>query len=162
MAFQRLQDWAFTQGYAFVIESSEARKVRWDCIFHKKSTKNSRKTAEEDRQRVQTFVRGTGCPVYFYVSRERQEEINGYSLMEYTLSTTTRLLLIHSHYFHTASADQVIFKLCVSQKRTVALLDSGSRQTYFSGWTFKSNVGSSIIFSESGVKASLPLKKKLN
>jgi hypothetical protein len=46
VAFQRLQDWAFTQGYAFVIASKVATRVRFDCIHHKNATRNTRKTEE--------------------------------------------------------------------------------------------------------------------
>jgi hypothetical protein len=72
-AFQHLQDWAFTQGCAYVVESKVDRRVRWDCIFHKKETRNTRRTAEEDRQRVGTFVRGTGCKAYYYVSLQKKQ-----------------------------------------------------------------------------------------
>src|SRR3979409_1868000 len=63
VAFVRIQDWAFTQGYAFVTESKNDRRVRFKCIHHKNETQNTRKTEEKDRKRIQTLVRGTGCSV---------------------------------------------------------------------------------------------------
>jgi hypothetical protein len=68
VAFQRLQDWAFTQGYAFVIASKVATRVRFDCIHHKNATRNTRKTKEVDRKRVEIHVRGTGCQYGVYIS----------------------------------------------------------------------------------------------
>jgi hypothetical protein len=57
VAFIRLQDWAFTKGFAFVTKSAKTYKgqvvcVYLDCVHHKKGTRNYRKLAEEDRQRV--------------------------------------------------------------------------------------------------------------
>jgi hypothetical protein len=73
IAFQHLQDWAFVQGLAFVVEYRESTRVRWDCIFHKKETRNSRRMEEASRQYVSTFIRGTGCPIYFYVSKKKRQ-----------------------------------------------------------------------------------------
>jgi hypothetical protein len=39
-AFVRLQDWAFTQGFAFVIESTRKDQVLFECTHYKKGTKN--------------------------------------------------------------------------------------------------------------------------
>jgi hypothetical protein len=81
-AFQRIQDWAFTQGYAFVTASKVATRVRFDCIHHKTETRNTRKTAEEDRQRVETHVRGTGCLYGVYISVQKKyggQWVFGYS-----------------------------------------------------------------------------------
>jgi len=55
-AFQRLQNWAFTQGFALAVESGRADRVVYHCVHHKKKTKNSRKTAEADRRRVETHT----------------------------------------------------------------------------------------------------------
>src|SRR4051794_35564713 len=46
-ALRRLQDWAFTQGFAVVIESSRKGRAIFGCIHHKNTTRNSRKTATE-------------------------------------------------------------------------------------------------------------------
>jgi hypothetical protein len=72
-AFEHLQAWAFTQGLAFVVEHHDAKRVRWGCIFHKSNTRNTRKIEEADRERVGTYVRGTGCQVYFYVSFQKRQ-----------------------------------------------------------------------------------------
>jgi len=37
-ALERLQNWAFTQGFAVVIESSRPSYVRFQCIHYKKKT----------------------------------------------------------------------------------------------------------------------------
>jgi hypothetical protein len=72
VAFRRIQDWAFTQGYAFVIESTTDIRVRFECVHHKNNTKNCRKIEEKDRKRVNTQVRGTGCLYCLYVSRQKR------------------------------------------------------------------------------------------
>jgi hypothetical protein len=71
-AFVQIQDWAFTQGHAFVIESRSHNRVRFDCIYHKKETRNTRKTEEKDRRRVETHVRGTDCKYQLYVSLQKK------------------------------------------------------------------------------------------
>ena len=38
---QRLQDWAFTHGFAIATESGTATRVRFECVHHGKQTKNS-------------------------------------------------------------------------------------------------------------------------
>ena len=48
-ALRRLQDWAFTQGFAVVTESTWKDRVIFECVHHKKKTKNCCKTATEDR-----------------------------------------------------------------------------------------------------------------
>src|SRR6266536_1614482 len=58
-AFVRLQNWAFTKGFALVTASAKSTngqvvRVYFNCVHHKKETRNTRKLAEEDRQRVQT------------------------------------------------------------------------------------------------------------
>ena len=85
VAFQRLQDWAFTQGYAFVIASKVATRVRFDCIHHKNATRNTRKTEEVDRKRVETHVRGTGCQYGVYISI--QQRLGGQWVFGYTKHT---------------------------------------------------------------------------
>jgi hypothetical protein len=74
-ALQRLQDWAFTHGFALVTESSNAERVVYQCSHHKKKTRNSRKTSEEDRIRVQTTTQSRGCPFTLYISK--QKRLNG-------------------------------------------------------------------------------------
>ena len=54
-AFVRLQNWAFTKGFAFVKESAKTKngqvvRVYLDCVHHKKVTKNSHKLKEEEQK----------------------------------------------------------------------------------------------------------------
>jgi hypothetical protein len=65
-ALARLQDWAFTKGFALVTESAKTHKGRvvrvyLECVHHKKETKNCRKFTEEEWQRVQTKSQSNGC-----------------------------------------------------------------------------------------------------
>jgi hypothetical protein len=60
-AFIRLQDWAFTKGFALVIESYKSEggvvnRVVFCCSYHLKKARNTWKTKEEDRQRVGTYT----------------------------------------------------------------------------------------------------------
>jgi Transcription factor AFT len=70
-ALQRLQDWAFTQGFAVVTESRRKNRVIFECVHHKKKTKNYRKTATEDRQRISTATRAKDCKWGVYVSQQK-------------------------------------------------------------------------------------------
>lgn len=47
-AFDRIQDWAFCEGYAFVKASANAVRYQFDCIYHKNETRNTRKLKEQD------------------------------------------------------------------------------------------------------------------
>jgi hypothetical protein len=40
-ALRRLQDWAFTQGFAVVTESVRKGRVIFHCIHHRKTTRNT-------------------------------------------------------------------------------------------------------------------------
>lgn len=75
----RIQNWAFTQGYAVAIESgsenSKTNRVQIGCIRHFDKTRNTRKTKEEDRERAETNVRAMGCPFKMYMSKKKK---NGY------------------------------------------------------------------------------------
>jgi hypothetical protein len=74
-ALKRLQDWAFTQGFAVVTESVRKGRVIFQCIHHRKKTRNTRKTLTEDRERVSTAIRAKGCTWTVYVSqREKTKE----------------------------------------------------------------------------------------
>jgi hypothetical protein len=53
-ALLRLQNWAFTQGFALAIESTKPKRVVFYYTHHKKKTRNTCKTTEADRERVQT------------------------------------------------------------------------------------------------------------
>ena len=39
-ALLQLQDWAFTHGFAIATESGNSKRVRFECVHHKKDTKN--------------------------------------------------------------------------------------------------------------------------
>ena len=73
-ALQQLQNWAFTQGFALAVESNRADRVVYHCIHHKKKTRNSRKTAKTDRQRVQTQTLASGCNFSLYISRTKRSK----------------------------------------------------------------------------------------
>jgi hypothetical protein len=60
-ALWRLQDWAFTQGFAVVTESSRKGRAIFGCIHHKNTTWNSRKTVTEDRERLSIAIKVKGC-----------------------------------------------------------------------------------------------------
>jgi hypothetical protein len=76
-AFVHIQDWAFLNGFAYVVESgsSAGRRVRYECIFHSrksKETRNTRDIVEGDRRRVETHVRGIGCPAAITISKHKK------------------------------------------------------------------------------------------
>jgi hypothetical protein len=77
-AFVRLQDWAFTKGFALVTESakthnSQVVRVYLDCLHYKKETRNSRKLAEEERQRAQTRTQANSCKFSIGIYYKKQE-----------------------------------------------------------------------------------------
>jgi hypothetical protein len=72
LALIRLQDWAFTQGFAIVIESRRSKRVILECVHHHKKTRNSRKTSLGDRERLDTKTRTKGCIWRLYVSQRQR------------------------------------------------------------------------------------------
>ncbi len=54
--YERVQDWAFTQGYAFVVESSTDTRVRFEYLYYKEDTRNTRNTEEKAKKRTRTHV----------------------------------------------------------------------------------------------------------
>ena len=65
-AFTHLQDWAFSDSFAIVKESSKSKQgqvVRQypECVHHKKATKNSQKLEEAYFKRHQTKTQASGC-----------------------------------------------------------------------------------------------------
>ena len=68
----RLQNWAFTQGFALATESTKPKRVVYHCTHHKKETRNTRKTAEADRERVQTQTQARGCQFSLYISKTQR------------------------------------------------------------------------------------------
>jgi hypothetical protein len=73
-AFVQLQDWAFTHGFALAKESGKANQVRYQYTHYKDKTKNWRKTAEADRERVETKTQSRGCKFGLYVSKQKRLE----------------------------------------------------------------------------------------
>jgi hypothetical protein len=76
-AFVHIQDWAFLNGFAYVVElgSSAGRRVRYECIFHlrkSKETRNTRDIVKGDRRRVETHVRGIGCLAAITISKHKK------------------------------------------------------------------------------------------
>jgi hypothetical protein len=47
-AFIHLQDWAFTQGYAFIIALLNNIRARFNYIYYQVKTRNTRKLTEEE------------------------------------------------------------------------------------------------------------------
>ncbi len=66
--FERLQGWAFTQGFALVVESRTKKRLRAECANHHKKTKGWRKTKEDDRVRPNTVSLAKDCPYALYIS----------------------------------------------------------------------------------------------
>ncbi len=62
VGYVHLQDWALTQGFALVKESSRPERWVLQCIHHKKETKNWRKTPKEGRKRDWTTSQAMGRP----------------------------------------------------------------------------------------------------
>lgn len=62
VGYVRLQDWAFTQGFALVKESSRPERWVLQCIHHKKETKAWRKTPKEGQKRAWTTSQAMGRP----------------------------------------------------------------------------------------------------
>jgi hypothetical protein len=71
-ALQRLQDWAFTHGFAIAIESGSKNRVRFKCAHHKKKTRNTRKTAEDGCVRIETKIQSKDCQFELYISQQKR------------------------------------------------------------------------------------------
>lgn len=74
-AYERLQDYAFSQGFCIVISSRDKANtnIRYTCIHHGYTTRNWRKlddhkTKEGNRQKEYTNIRARGCPWQVYIS----------------------------------------------------------------------------------------------
>ena len=70
--YRRLQDWAFTHGFALAIESANAKRMRLECVHHEAQTKNRQKTPENARVRVQTQIMSRNCRFGLYISRQKR------------------------------------------------------------------------------------------
>ena len=62
----RLQDYAFTQGFALVTETHDKKNhlIVLDCTRHHKRVRNTRKVEEEDRVRANTKLSFNECPYH--------------------------------------------------------------------------------------------------
>jgi hypothetical protein len=99
-ALQRLQDWAFTQGFAVVTESKRKGRVIFQCIHHRTKTRNSRKTATEDRERVSTAIKAKGCTWTVYVSQRaatKEAWVLGWTHTEHTYNFNPDPFTFASH-----------------------------------------------------------------
>lgn len=74
-AYDRLQNYAFSQGFCIVVTSRNRANtyVRYACIHHGHSTRNWRKldqfrTEGGNREKENTNIRARGCPWQMYVS----------------------------------------------------------------------------------------------
>src|SRR6516162_7898857 len=65
-AFVRLQDWAFTHGFALATESAQKDRVLFECTRHKNTTRNTWKPPETNRERVETKTQSRGCKFGLY------------------------------------------------------------------------------------------------
>jgi hypothetical protein len=73
--YLRIQDWAFTQGFAIVKESKKPSRQVFHCVHHKDTTRNTRKTDKEDRTRKNTHVTGKGYKFAMFISFHKQQGI---------------------------------------------------------------------------------------
>jgi hypothetical protein len=67
---QRINDWAFTQGFGYVKFSGSIIVGRYSlrCYKWRQDTRNYRKTLEKDQKRVNTVIASTACPVRISVT----------------------------------------------------------------------------------------------
>jgi hypothetical protein len=116
VAFRRIQDWAFTQGYAFVIESTTDIRVRFECVHHKNNTKNCRKIRRTASVLIRRFAGQSILAV------KKDVEINGYCAIQSTQSIITLLPLILFSFHLIVIVALAMVKQFKSLKHTVELL----------------------------------------
>jgi hypothetical protein len=74
-AFIHINDWAFLNSHAYVKLSRTVNtgRCRYGCIFHSRKegqrTQNTCKIEEKDWRRVNSYVRGIGCPIGVTISK---------------------------------------------------------------------------------------------
>lgn len=101
-AWDRLQDWAFSQGFAIIIGQCGDRRKNYRCVHHSKGTKNWRKlpehageaNPENDKVRKQekTKIKSKDCKWHYYIawkslkrgSDEDKTWVLGVGLQEHT------------------------------------------------------------------------------
>ncbi|KAI9764828.1 MAG: hypothetical protein M1839_005705 [Geoglossum umbratile] len=74
-AYNRLQNYAFSQGFCIVVTSRDKANtyIRFACIHHGQTTHNwhqldEHRTEEGNRQKEYTNIRARGCPWQVYLS----------------------------------------------------------------------------------------------
>ena len=94
----RVQDHAFTQGFAVVTENNDKKKhlVILDCIRHHIESKNTRKLDEKDRKRLNTKVTFNECKYRIRVKRNKDE--------------VWRLILTNMEHNHEMAIDSFSFQ----------------------------------------------------
>ena len=94
----RLQDYAFTQGFALVTETHDKKNhlIVLDCTRHHKRVRNTRKVEEEDRVRANTKVSFNECP---YRLRLKKNKDNAW-----------RLIVTNSEHNHEMATDPFAFR----------------------------------------------------
>ena len=92
----RLQDYAFTQGFALVTETHDKKNhlIVLDCTRHHKRVRNTRKVEEEDRVRANTKVSFNECP---YRLRLKKNKDNAWRLIVTNSEPSMRWPLIPLH-----------------------------------------------------------------
>jgi len=68
-AFLRINNWAFTQGFTIATESGFSDRARFQFIHHHKKIRNWRKTALEERRRVETKTKAKCYKWAIYISQ---------------------------------------------------------------------------------------------
>jgi hypothetical protein len=150
VAFERLQNWAFTKGFALVRDSCRTEKghiVRayFDCVHHKKGTRNTCKLQEESRKRVETKTQANDCKFRLYVSYRKQQ--NAWVIRSINPSITMLLTLILFNTFNTETRSQAIRKplsrplhiavLLATSSQLISLLKMASKLTESNSITVK-------------------------
>ena len=94
----RLQDYAFTQGFALVTETNNKKRqvVILECTRHHSKERNTRKLGEKDRKRKNTKVAFNDCRYRLKLKRDEDE--------------TWRLYIINPDHNHEMARDPFSFK----------------------------------------------------
>ena len=71
--YLRIQNWAFTQGFAVVKESRKPTRQVLQCVHHHHDTRNTRKKEEDERARAGTKTKASGCKFTIYISQRKKE-----------------------------------------------------------------------------------------
>ena len=95
----RLQDYAFTQGFALVTETNDKKNhiVILECTRHHKKERNTRKLEEKDRKRKNTKVAFNDCKYRLRLKRNKEDE-------------TWRLYIVNPDHNHEMARDPFSFK----------------------------------------------------